>query len=132
MLNSVLSNLKNIKTSDVVYQLKQKAHFDELSKKTAVEAEKALGWVVGKLVDGVEEPVSDEIRSEIVHHFLSLDPKTIPGTLKKEVKLSVSGIKEITGLRRTVGKSLVDSAKERLASRTHATVAAASSEAPQA
>ena len=116
MFNSVLRNLKNVKAEDLIYQFKQKVNVDEIAKKTAIEAEKALGWIVDKLVED-QDAATPEVRSEIVHHLMSLDPLSLPQALKREVNLSLSDLANIRNLRSSVAKNLVENAKERLAER---------------
>lgn len=123
----MLENLKGVKTAKfVVEQLKEKAQLSELSKRTSAEAEKAVTWVVDKLIKAVDEPVSEEVRAEIIAHTLSQNPRELPKSLQGS--LNLSGLKEIKNLKTELGKirhdvanSLVTSAKERLAARATVT-----------
>lgn len=116
MLASMLTNLKKVKAADVVYQLKKKARTDEILKKTSQEAEKALDWVVTKVVTGASEPVSEEVRNEIVTHLMAMSPRELPKALRDEAA-SLKDVRKLKNLRADIANKWVGSAKDRLAAR---------------
>lgn len=117
MLQSVIDQVKNTKTAQLI-ESKLVQTKVTLTEQTSAEANKALNWVVEKLVsDQLEGESQAAVKAEIVSQIKSFDPRTLPELLKKDAHIKISIKKlpaEIKSLRATFAKKLVESAERRL------------------
>lgn len=117
MLQSVIEQVKNTKAAQLI-ESKLAQTKVTITEQTSAEANKALNWVVEKLVsDQLEGEGQEAVKAEIVSQIKSFDPRTLPELLNKKthIKISLKELPaEIKGLRSTVAKKLVESAERSL------------------
>jgi hypothetical protein len=109
-----------------------KLPIEEIGRRTTTEVEKVVSGLVNKLLEGVSEPVADDVRAEVVQMIVELNttPKNVVSNLRYLNELVQStaprSLTDLKGLRTTLAQRLIADAKERLA-KTGASAASAES-----
>lgn len=120
-----------------------KLPLEQIGQRTTAEVEKVVSGLVSKLFSGLEEPVDDAVRAEVVKMIVELNttPRNVVSHLRYVNELfqatAPKNLSELKALRSTIAKRLIADAQERLANPSTsaaegATESAGESETPAA
>lgn len=98
-----------------------KLPIEQIGQRTTVEVEKVVGNLVTKLFSGLEEPVEDNVRNEVIKMIVELNttPKKVVSNLRYVNELfqatAPKNLAELKSVRSTLALRLIADAKARLA-----------------
>lgn len=98
-----------------------KLPLEQIGQRTTTEVEKVVSGLVSKLFSGLEEPVDDAVRAEVVKIIVELNttPRNVVSHLRYVNELfqatAPKNLSELKTLRSTIAKRLIADAQERLA-----------------
>lgn len=99
-----------------------KLPLEKLGQRTTTELEKVVNGLVTKLFSGLEEPVDEAVRAEVVKMIVEMNttPRNVVSHLRYVNDLfqatAPKNLQDLKKIRSTIALRLIDDAKERLAS----------------
>ncbi|MEY4065582.1 MAG: hypothetical protein RIR26_1790 [Pseudomonadota bacterium] len=114
-----------------------KLPLEQIGQRTTAEVEKVVAGLVSKLFSGLEEPVDEAVRAEVVKMIVELNttPRNVVSHLRYVNELfqatAPKNLGELKTLRSTIAKRLIADAQERIAKSGEATVDSAETLQPE-
>ncbi|NBO36981.1 hypothetical protein EBU99_00155 [bacterium] len=98
-----------------------KLPLEQIGQRTTAEVEKVVASLVGKLFSGLQDPVEDNVRQEVIKMIVEINttPRNVVSNLRYVNDLfqatAPKNLTDLKGLRSTISRRLIADAKERLA-----------------